>query len=386
MSTDAETADVVYVGTYSAPHTAPGESRPSQALGIYVFQRLEDGHLELLQTVPAENPSFLAISPNRKTLYAVSEVGFGDDGQPLGKVLAFERDLKTGKLVPLNSQATQGTWPCHLSVTADGAFLLAANYGSCNFVVFPLERDGRISAMSDAKDCLGAGPDSARQSQSHPHFIAEIPDLGYILGADLGTDQVHAWTLNASNGTLVPDTRVSLQMAGGTGPRHLVVHPESQWVIVLNELSSTIDIFSPASGKTRGPIWRQTLSTLPENSGFVRPVFDPSSPGLVAEGGNTTAEIRLHPNGQFLYVTNRGMNSIASFRFDETFQRLTPMEWTATLGERPRGMNVSPDGRFLYVGNQGSGNIVGFAIDPQTGKLSDPLFDLPCPTPVDFVF
>ena len=386
MNTDVETADVVYVGTYSAPHVAPGEERPSQALGIYVFKRDQNGHLELLQTVPAENPSFLAISPNRRTLYAVSEVGFGDDGQPLGKVLAFQRDLETGGLEPLNSQPTQGTWPCHLSVTADGQFLLAANYGSGNFAVFPLGPDGRISEISDAKDCFGSGPDSARQSQSHPHFIAEAPDLDCILGTDLGTDQIHAWELNASAGILEPVAQASIQSAGGTGPRHLVVHPKSQHIIVLNELSSTIDVFSPASNQTTGLIWRQTLSTLPENSNFTRPVFDPSNPGFVAEGGNTTAEIRLHPNSKFLYVTNRGMNSIASFKFDKTFQRLTPLDWTSTRGERPRGMNVSPDGRFLYVGNQGSNTIVGFAIDPKTGTLSEPLFELPCPTPVDFSF
>ena len=378
--------DFLYVGTYTAPHCAPGETRPSEALGIYVFRRHPNGHIELAQTVPAENPSYIVISPDRKTLYAVSELGLDSDDKPQGKVLSFRRDLKSGKLSPLNSQPTLGTWPCHLSVTNDGRHLLAANYGEGGFVVFPLDAKGGIGPLSDVKGFVGHGPDLARQSQPHPHFIAEIPHLGCVMGADLGTDRVHMWLLGASDGKLRTHTTATSQTAGGTGPRHLIVHPDSKRIVILNELSSSLDVFSPASDENSGPIWRQTLSTLPTDTAFTRPAYDPTNPGFVPAGGNTTAEIRLHPNGRFLYVTNRGMNTVATFDFDETFQRLQPRGWTPTRGERPRGMNVSPDGRFLYVGNQGSNTIVGFGINPISGNLSEPLFEIPCPTPVDYAF
>ncbi|WP_424971636.1 lactonase family protein [Dinoroseobacter sp. S76] len=386
MNDDTNWPRSLYVGTYTAPHTAPGEPFASEALGIYVFHRFEDGSLELTQTVPAENPSFLAFSPGRQALYAVSEMGPGADGTPAGKVLAFHRDPDTGTLTKLNSQPSGGTWPCHLSVTQDGGHLLASNYASGGFVVFPLTDDGHIAPMSDQQDARGSGPDTARQSQPHPHFIAEDPGLGLILGADLGQDRVYLWTLERKAGRLVPHATPYIQTAGGTGPRHLTVHPVSGYVLVLNELSSTIDVFAPPAQREPGAIWRQTLSALPPASPFGRPRFDPTNPGFVPAGGNTTAEIRLHPSGRFVYVTNRGMNSVAVFAFDDAFQRLSPVGWTSTCGERPRGMNICPEGRFLYVGNQGSNTIVVFAIDPEDGSLSDPLFEVPCPTPVDFAF
>jgi 6-phosphogluconolactonase len=385
MTDQSQWPQTLYVGTYTAPHAAPGEARASEAHGIYVFDRFEDGSLALVQMQPAENPSYLAMSPDRKTLYAVSELGADKKGAPSGTVLAFSRDPQTGTLSPLNSQPTRGTWPCHLSVTPDGRHLLVANYGSGGFTVFAIEPDGRIGPLSDTHDIVGHGPDSARQSQSHPHYFSEHAEFGLVLGADLGTDRVHVWTRDAKSGQLTPQVPAAIQTSGGTGPRHLVVHPETGKVLVLNELSSTIDVFSRPN-VSDGAIWQQTLSTLPQDSAFKRSQFDSIHPGLIAEGGNTTAEIRLHPNGRFVYVTNRGMNSVAVFAFDPSTGRLEPRSWTSSRGERPRGMNLSPDGRFMYVENQGSNTIVVFAIDPQSGALSDPIFEIPCPTPVDFAF
>lgn len=375
----------LYVGTFTRPHQAPGDPRPSDAEGIYVFERHVDGRLSLIQTIAAENPSFLAMAHDRKTLYSVAELGEDEEGNPLGRVVSFRRNLVSGHLENLNSQQSFGTWPCHLSVSAGGTHLLAANYGSGSFVVFPLHADGTIGERSDFKASTGTGSDQGRQTGPHAHFIGEDDNLGIVLGPDLGTDRVHTWTLDRATGVLHPTDYPALQTSSGCGPRHVSIHPSTGALYVLNELSSSIDVFA-APGNDQGPIWVQSISTLPSNTDLTRPAFDQANPGLVPEGTNTASEIRLHPNGRFLYATNRGMNTVAVYGVSGTTGQIENLGWTSTRGDRPRGMNIDPEGRYLYVGNQGSDNIVVFAIDQKSGGLDDPLHEVFCPTPVDFAF
>lgn len=388
LSRAQEPADVpghLYVGTFTSPHQAPGDARPSDAEGIYVFERQVDGGLNLVQTIPTENPSFLAMAPDRKTLYSVAELGEDEERNPLGRVVAFRRDPVSGNLNHLNSQHTLGTWPCHLSVSVDGGHLLTANYGSGSYAVFPLHPDGSIGEISDFKASAGTGSDQGRQGGPHAHFIGEDENLGLVLGTDLGTDRVHVWRLDPSTGVLQPTEYPALQTASGCGPRHISVNPTAGTLYVLNELCSSIDVFY-APDINRGPIWAQTISTLPPDTDLKRPVFDQANPGLVPEGTNTASEIRLHPNGRFLYATNRGMNTVVLFGVSRTTGQIKNLGWTATLGQRPRGMNIDPEGHYLYVGNQGSDNIIVFKIDQQSGALGTPLHEVFCPTPVDFVF
>jgi 6-phosphogluconolactonase len=162
-------------------------------------------------------------------------------------------------------------------------------------------------------------------------------------------------------------------------------HPNDKLAYVLNELSSSIDVFEfdPIRGSF---IWLQTVSTLPEDTKHVRPRFDPTNPGKVPTGTNTTAEIRIHPSGNWVYGTNRGMNTVAMYSVDPKSGKLTSTGWVSSEGEIPRGMNIDPSGTFLYVGNQNSDLIAVFRINRQNGKLAGPLRTINCPVPVDFAF
>jgi 6-phosphogluconolactonase len=162
-------------------------------------------------------------------------------------------------------------------------------------------------------------------------------------------------------------------------------HPSDKFAYVLNELSSSIDIFEfdPVRGAF---IWIQTTSTLPEDTSYVRPSFDPSNPGKVPTGTNTTAEIRIHPTGRWVYATNRGMDSVAMFAVEPDSGKLTSIGWVSSQGDIPRGMNLDPSGALLYVGNQNSDTIAVFRVNAENGKLEGPLHTIDSPVPVDFAF
>lgn len=378
----------VYVGTYTAPHTAPGGVTPSTAKGIYVFKmEPAQGRLSPVQVMAADNPSFLAMDPSQKYLYCVNELGTDDAGQPLGRVSAYRIDASNGELTLINTQSTKGSWPCHCSVHPSGRYLFASNYGTGSFSVYPLLDDGAIGEMSDQfkAESNGQGPDGVRQEGSHAHMMLTGPGAHHVFGVDLGADRILALQLDMDSGTLTPGPVPYANVASGNGCRHMVFHPDSNYAYVLNELSSTVDVldFYPERGSF---IQIQTLSTLPEDTPFARPAFNPDNPGDVPEGSNTTAEIRIHPKGRWVYATNRGMNSIAMYRVDPQSGRLTSIGWVSTEGEIPRGMNIEPSGSFLYVGNQNSDTIVVFRINAQSGSLEGPVQTINSPVPVDFVF
>lgn len=381
-------AQYVYVGTYTGPNTAPGGVAPSQARGIYVF-RMDpaQGALARVQVMDAENPSFLAVSPDRRYLYSVNELGPDAAGKPQGRVSAYRIDPASGELSFINTRPTQGTWTCHCSVHPSGRYLFAANYGTGSFSVFPLGEDGEIREMSDLVESLpnGLGPDGVRQEGAHAHMMITGPGGHHVFGIDLGADRLLAFELDEASGKLSPGTVPYANVASGSGCRHMVFHPQKPYAYVLNELSSTVDVFDfyPERGSF---IQTQSLSTLPADSEFGRPVFNPDNPGEVPTGSNTTAELRIHPQGGFLYATNRGMNSIAMFRVDEDSGRLINTGWVSSGGEIPRGMNLDPSGRFLHVGNQNSDTIKVFNIHPQNGTLEGPVHTINSPVPVDFAF
>ena len=381
-------ARYVYVGTYTAPNYAPGGKQPSTAKGIYVFKMEKDqGNLIPVQVVESENPSFLAVDPTMSYLYCVNELGANEESKPLGRVSAYKIDQSSGKLSFINSELTNGTWPCHCWVHPSGKHLLAANYGSGSFPVYPILSNGGIGKMSDLFQGVGngTGVDPARQEGPHAHMILTNPGAQHVFGVDLGADQVLVWNLNAATGKLEPGTVPYANSASGGGCRHMDFHPSDKFAYILNELSSSLDIFDfdPVRGAF---IWIQTVSTMPEDTKYVRPKFDPTNPGKVPTGTNTTAEIRVHPNGKWVYVTNRGMNSIAMFAIDPKSGKLTSTGWVSSQGEVPRGMNIDPSGTFLYVGNQNSDIIAVFRINPENGTLEGPLQTLNSPVPVDFAF
>ncbi|MDY0096098.1 MAG: lactonase family protein [Candidatus Vecturithrix sp.] len=363
----------LYVGTYTAPNVAPGGQVPSTAEGIYVFKMDQtQSALELIQVVTDENPSFLAVDPTRNYLYCVNELGADHEGSPLGRVSAYKINQSDGTLRFINTQLTNGTWPCHIWVHPSGKYLFAANYGSGTFPVFSILADGSIGEMTDLVQAMGngAGPYKDRQEGPHAHMILTNPGAQHVFGVNLGADQILAWDFDLTSGTLNPGIVPYGNVLSGAGCRHLIFHPTDKFAYVINELSSSIDAFDfdPIRGSF---IWIQTVSTLPEN---------------ISRQSSSTAEIRIHPNGKWIYGTNRGMDTIAMFSVDEQSGKLNSMGWVSTKGQIPRGMNIDPSGTFLYVGNQNSDNIIVFRIDPENGSLKDPVATINSPVPVDFVF
>jgi 6-phosphogluconolactonase len=364
-------ARFAYVGTYTAPGIAPGGTKPSTAVGISVFTMdPSDGGLTLVQVVETDNPSFLALDPTLTHLYATNE-----NDVPDGRVSAFALDQANGTLSFLNTQSTNGAFPAHLSVHPSGQYLLASNYGTVNnpgnYPIYRIQAGGLIGPMTDDfhVEGNGTGPNPARQEAAHAHQILTDLDANHVFGVDLGADRVIAWDLNLVTGELIFNTVPFAPVASGSGARHMAFHPNRQIAYVLNELVSSIDTFAydPARGAF---IWRQTLSTLPRSfTGF-----------------NTTAEIRIHPSGEFVYTTNRGHNSVAIFEVDPDTGQLSVVGWESTRGEWPRGMNIDPSGTFLYACNQNSDTIVVFRIQLSNGKLKPTGAVVDTPTPADIEF
>ncbi len=381
-------ARYVYVGTYTIG-TPPGGSHTTSAVGIYVYKMDPfKGGLTSVQVVPADNPSFLAIDPQQKNLYCVNELGPDASGTAaLGRVSAFAIDQGTGRLTFLNDALTKGTFPAHVWVHPDGGYLFAANYGGTvkfpgSFVVYRLHSDGSIDTMTQLfpEEGNGTGPDPVRQEVGHAHMILTDPSVKHVFGVDLGMDLVKAWDFDQGQGKLTPGTVPYASVGAGSGCRHMTFHPDGKFAYVINELSSTVNAhsFDPDRGAF---IWLETLSTLPKNTKFTRPVGVSIPPGT-----NTCSEIRIHPTGNFLYGANRGANTIAVFDVDQTTGKLDPKGWVDTEGKIPRGFNIDPSGTFMYVGNQDSDTIAVFGINRGNGRLEGPLDLIPSPTPVDFEF
>jgi 6-phosphogluconolactonase len=356
----------VYIGTYTFPGTAPGGTHQSQAKGIYLFRmNPSDGGLTPLQLQPfimASNPSYLAFDPGLRHLYSVNEMTDGG-------VSAYLINQANGTLTFLNSVPTNGKDTTHLSVQPSGQYLFAASYTSGNFQVFRILADGSIGAMTDNFQSIGngTGPNPARQEGPHAHQILTDLDGNHVFGVDLGADKVNVWNLD-STGKLIQNTVPFVPIASGSGPRHMAFHPDRLHAYVLSELASSVTVFDYDSVRA-ALIWKQTISTLP-------PDFT---------GTNTTAEIRIHPSGRFLYNTNRGHNSVTMFEIEPETGELDVIGWESTRGQWPRGMNIDPSGTFLYAANQNTDNIAVFRVQPANGKLKfSTLINTPTPVDVEF--
>ena len=356
-SAQAPDDQIVYVGTYTR---APSK-------GIYAYRLRANGELTPMGAeglaVETENPSFLAVHPNQRFLYAVNELD-----RDAGAVSAFAIDAATGKLTLLNRVSSSGGSPCHVSIDASGKWLFVANYGGGSVVAFPLQTDGKLGEAATLMQHSGSSVNKARQSGPHGHAVTASPDNRFVLAADLGLDRVIAYRLDPASG-LGPKDPVTTNIAPGSGPRHLAFRPDGKFVYVLNEMFSNVVAFGyDAARGTLSPV--QTLSTLPE--GF--------------SGESSGAEIAVHPNGRFLYASNRGHDSIAGFRINPEKGTLASVGHTLTQGRTPRGFAIDPSGRLLIAGNQNSGTVVVFRIDQQTGVLTPTGTVVQVPSPVSIAF
>jgi 6-phosphogluconolactonase len=353
---------IMYVGTYTRA--------PSKGIYAYRFQGTT-GQLAPMGAAglaaETENPSFLAVHPNQRFLYAVNEVS-RYEGRDAGSISAFSIDRGTGALTLLNRVSSRGGSPCHLELDRSGKWLFAANYGGGSVAAFPVHPDGKMGEASAFFQHTGAGADAARQKGPHAHETVVSPDNRYVLAADLGLDKVFSYRLDPAKGGLAPDPQFAA-IAPGSGPRHLAFRPDGKFVYVLKEMLSAVVAFRyDAGGGTLAEL--QTLSTLPE--GF--------------SGENSGAEIAAHPSGKFVYTSNRGDDSIAIFRIDASKGTLTSAGRASTQGKTPRGFAIEPSGRFLVAANQNSGTLVMFRIDQETGGLTPNGTPVQVPSPVSVVF
>ncbi len=347
MSADpphAEETAFVYFGTYTG----------AKSKGIYVSRfDLATGRLtapELAAT--ATSPSFLAVHPSKRFLYAVGETG-KLQGRHVSSVSAFSLDRKSGQLTLLNQASSGGLGPCHLSVDQSGKCLLVANYGSGSVAALPIQATGQLGEPKEAIQHQGSSINPQRQAGPHAHFITADPANRFALACDLGLDQVLVYRLDPAKAGLVANDPPFAAVKPGSGPRHLAFHPSGRFAFLISEMGSTLTTF--AYEAKRGVLKElQTVSTLPET--FV--------------GNSTCAEVQVHPSGRFVYGSNRGHDSIAIFRFDTKSSKLTLVEHQPTQGKTPRHFAIDPTGQWLLAENQDSDNVVVFRIDAETGRLS----------------
>lgn len=340
-----------YIGTYTG-----GASK-----GIYMATMDPDSGKVSKPVLVAEtqNPSFLAIHPNNKYLYAVGELT-EYQGKPSGTIEAYAIDRSSGKLELLNKRPSDGGAPCHLVVDTQGKFVLFANYVGGNVGVMPIGKDGKLGTRSGFIQHKGSSV-SPRQKGPHAHAINLDAKNRFAVAADLGLDKLITYHLS-KKGKLKKAAEHSEKP--GSGPRHFVFHPDGKHGYLLNEMNSTVSALSYDSetGKFTSV---QTLSTIPKDW----------------KGRKSCAEIRIHPSGKFLYCSNRGHDSIAVFQLskDGTMART---EIVKTGGQEPRNFNLCPNGRFLLAENQKSDSIVVFAVNQLTGKLTRTGYSVKAPTPV----
>jgi 6-phosphogluconolactonase len=353
---------LVYVGTYT--------NGMSKGVYLYKLKTTDSGDSQdpvlepLGLAAEVKSPSFLEIDPQRRRLFAVNETSdFG--GRPTGAVSAYSLNPTTGKLSLLNQQPSMGAGPCHLVLDRERRHVLVANYGSGSVAVLPIETDGRLGAASDVEQHNGRSVNPQRQESPHAHCVTFDPAGRFLFVCDLGLDKVMIYRYDAERGELTPNEPALATVKPGAGPRHMAFRPDGRFAYVINELDSTITAFAydAQSGTLRE---LQTISTLP-------PDFD---------GDNTTAEIAVHPNGKFLYGSNRGHNSIALFEIDADRGTLTFVEAQSTGGKTPRHFELDRDGKHLIIANQNTDTLLVCQVDGDNGRLKPSGALVAAPTPV----
>jgi 6-phosphogluconolactonase len=335
---------LAFIGTY----TSDGRSE-----GIYrLFFNTMTGALRLDGlAAKAADPSFLAMHPRGRVLYAVNEVSeFG--GQPTGAVSAFAVGQTTGTLTFLNQLPSHGKAPCYVSVDRTGRTVLVANYGSGSIATMTVRQDGRLGAVRTIVQHEGHGANAERQEAPHAHCIVTDPGNRYVLAVDLGTDAVLVYSFDERSGSIARKA-AGVATKAGAGPRHLVFHPNGRFVYVVNELDSTLLAY--AYGGESGSL-EEVQVTAASPDGTVSP--------------NYPADLHVAPSGRYVYSSNRGDDTIVVFGIDAATGRVTPVQQVSTGGKWPRNFTLDPTGRFLLVANQRSDSILSFRVDSETGRLT----------------
>jgi 6-phosphogluconolactonase len=306
------------------------------------------------------NPSFLAFDRQQRFLYTVH----GDGSE----VSAFRISLDTGELTSLNRQSTGGRNPVHLTVDESNRFLIVANYATGTLAVLPRKADGSLDPVQQLVHLPGEpGPNKIEQTSSHPHEVAYDRAGRFLVVPDKGLDRIFTFRFDSDQGRLVAAGFV--QVRPGAGPRHITFHPTAPFAFVANELDSTV-------GAYRYDAERGALTPI---------LVIPSIPDTFT-GANTAAEIEIEPSGGFVFVSNRGHDSIGTFSVDASTGRLAPVSWTSSGGKGPRFFTLTPSGARLYAANENSDTIVPFSVDAKAGRLSQAGEIIQTGSPVCIVF
>jgi 6-phosphogluconolactonase len=358
---------LVYWGTYTE---GGGQFGNGESKGIYV-SRMDTGTGKLTNpelAAESPNPSWLAIHPNRRYLYAVNErMEAGGKALP-GEVSAFSIDRRTGRLTGINRVPSRGGQPCHISTDKTGRVAMVANWSTGSTAAFPIGRHGELGESTAFSQHEGprSGPPAPGQPQIHCHSVVVTPDNRFLLSTDTGLNKVYVYRLDPSHATFTPHDPPFLGLQKPTNPRHLALHPNTKWAYVSNEINPggcTMLRFDAARGVLEeGPV----AASVPADY----------------KGRTSPAECVVHPSGRFVYESNRGHNSIAVFRVDPGDGTLTLVESFPPGGETPRSFSIDPTGAFLIAMMQRSGTMIPLRIDPQTGKLAAAGDTLKLPVPV----
>ena len=348
-----KTIQTFFVGGYTS------EKMNGEGSGISTCTvNTETGEMKLLHVFEkAINPSYLAVHPNGKYLYAANEIG----GEKPGYASAY-KILENGQLEFLNEKYTGGDYPCHISISEDNKYVLAANYASGNVTLFPLMDDGGLDKKSSSIKHSGSGPFEERQEAPHAHYFGTALNDSSAFAVDLGTDQIIHYRIR-KNGKL--GIKSVTKTSAGTGPRHIVFHPTIKSCYVITEFNNKIEVFKYYSEYK--PFEKfQVISTLEKELPFY---------------SATSSAIKIHPSGHFLYAANRGIpdaeeDNLAIYTIDQPGGRLTFLGNIGTKGKVPRDFEIDPTGKILIAANQETGNLVSFKINNETGELTPTGFEL----------
>jgi 6-phosphogluconolactonase len=334
---------LVYVGTYTG--------KGSEGIYAYRFDPATGETKSIGLIAATDNPSFLAVDPKGRFLYAVNELDTFRK-EPTGAISVFAIDRGSGKLKLLQQVSSLGAGPAHVSLDKSARYLMVANYNGGNVAVFPIGNDGRLGRHSAFVQDVGSSVNPERQAGPHAHAIQVTNDNRFVIAADLGLDKLLVYRFDANTGSLTPGSPKFVEVDPGAGPRHIAFAPSGKFVYVVNEMASTVTVFAYKPGP--GTLHRiQTIPTLPKNFA----------------GKNTAAEIVVDAKGRFLYVSNRGNDSIAVFIINPDNGNLESLEWVPSGGKTPRNFNIDPTGNWLFAANQESNNIRLFQIDQRSGRL-----------------
>ncbi len=360
-SPSSTTSTLLYIGTY----TGKGSE------GIYRF-RLDNATAKLHPeglAAKVSNPSFLALAPDQKHLYCINEIENFHEKRS-GAATSFSVDHGSGELKQIDQAVSGGTGGCYISVTPDGKAVLVANYGSGSVALLPISGIGGLEEPTSVAQHEGSSVVAKRQSAPHAHCIRPDPSGRFAVAVDLGIDQIIAYRLATDSQTMDTSAPIVNKTTAGAGPRHIAFHPNGKLAFVSNELNSTITAYEWSS--ENGTLTEiVSTSTLPAN-------FDQA---------NYPAEVLVHPSGRFVYLSNRGHNSVAVFEVDPETGEMTTAGHEPTRGDHPRGMSLSPSGEFLIVANQDTGSLVVYRINQDTGmpEFADQYEGINRPTGIQFL-